>query len=586
MSVAALDKAQHLVLVPVPTSDNLLFVGYLVVVIGGYIYAKGLEGGSDYGLVLVFLGIIGVGLSFISLEIVAQWKLGKMRAVPLPAVETTVNFRRVLEREVAGFGFSKQDTPQVLWIPANWRLGARVLGGFRRRLVVTGKTCVAVAKEDPAALFVLRHELAHLKNRDTRLYLVVVYGCLIPLAILAGLLQQDGSATRPGQITIILNLVMVFFVSTFLLRRREYLADAVAVNASPSGDEYFDFLAQASPSESGWFHPSPARRLEALRRKSPVLSLSVPFLLLCASTVGAALANIQSSYVAAYVARRPLPEAFQQRNLCFFFTIVPILAMFFEVAKDFRRKIPADSSARPAAAVDKRWVIALCAMNGSSWALTTFFRFLDRESFVNSAPGSSWLWDQGTSACVIISALWFVVAFGLLRYKRWARRAGILLGFASVVCHIYEFQQKTNLSWFSPEEETGGILIIIGSGVAIVLGLIFKKTMPALDGRTELRPPWSQIFFGPIFMVLLIFGMMTTFFALLTSIAHNHQTSLNGDAAFLLRSPLPQDGPDRSPGEFPQPNEDHALGICNLGGRGGSGGSAGVVGVKEGVKGS
>ena len=35
MSVAARDKVKRLTIVPVPTSDNLLFVGYLIAVIGG-----------------------------------------------------------------------------------------------------------------------------------------------------------------------------------------------------------------------------------------------------------------------------------------------------------------------------------------------------------------------------------------------------------------------------------------------------------------------------------------------------------------------------------------------------------------------
>ena len=82
---------------------------------------------------------------------------------------------------------------------------------------------MAIAKEDPAALFVLRHELAHIKNRDTRLYLVVVYASIVPIAMLAG-------SDQLGQI--FLNIVMVFLVTTFLLRRREYLADAVAANSA------------------------------------------------------------------------------------------------------------------------------------------------------------------------------------------------------------------------------------------------------------------------------------------------------------------------------------------------------------------
>jgi hypothetical protein len=60
MSVAARDKSQRLTIVPVPTSDNLLFVGYLIALIGGYVYAQALDRGRIQYLFSLLLGSLGL----------------------------------------------------------------------------------------------------------------------------------------------------------------------------------------------------------------------------------------------------------------------------------------------------------------------------------------------------------------------------------------------------------------------------------------------------------------------------------------------------------------------------------------------
>jgi TonB family protein len=502
MSVAARDKSQRLAIVPVPTSDNVLFVGYLIAVIGGYVYATALERGPDVVPYFLAIGVVGAGISVAVLEIIAQLKLGRLKAFPLPINEATAGFRKVLEREKEKIGLS-QNALSVFWTPTNWRMGARVLGGFSRKLVVTGTACVAIAKEDPAALFVLRHELAHIKNRDTRLYLVVVYAYIVPIAMLAG----------PDQLVLIfLNVVMVFLVSTFLLRRREYLADAVAANSGQPGTQYLDFLSRMSSSERGWFHPSPARRVKALTSGSPALSISWGFLLLCALAVGGGLFNILKANVAARYTNR-LPNELTGHNLIFLIIVVPFLAMFFEIAKDYRGKIPSDSSLNLAGWADKRWIPAFCAINGSWWAMTTFFRFFSLRFL---RPTQLVDWAIGSCASLLIAVAWFVVGFGLLRYKRWARWAGLVLAVTSIAGHVYEFANKQDLAWFGwyqgrDYDERGislMLFIMVGSGVAIVIGLLRRKSVSELPSEMHIRTNWSQNALAPSLMVILIVGMM------------------------------------------------------------------------------
>jgi TonB family protein len=508
MSVTALDKVQRLTIVPVPTSDNLLFSGYLAAAFLGNVYAQGLTKGWDVVPLYFFVGFIFAGLSLVALEIIARLKLGKLKASPLPVNVATDAFRRVLERESERVGLAKRNSLSVFWIPTDWRLGARVLGGLSRKLVLSGSACVAIAKEDTAALFVLRHELAHIKNRDTRLYLVVVNTCLTPFALTVALLDFN---SYPKLVMMAVNSVIVILVTIFLLYRREYLADAVAANSGPAGNEYLDFLAQASHNERGWFHPSPTRRMKALVIKSPVLSPSVPFILLCVIAAwGAQFQLLLTNYTTPYRGR--LPDYFSLRSLMFAIVIVMILAIFFEVAKDYRQKIPANHALSLPSSVDKRWIPAFCAINGFWWAMATAHRFIDREGFVKRG-GSSWSWDFGTCVCVIIAMLWFWVALGLLRYERWAKIAGIALGVASVVGHIYEFLHKQDLRWFGwyfgeMPSEFRMLTILIITGGSIVVGLFSKNATPIVYQRRESRLAWVQIALAPVLMLLLTVALV------------------------------------------------------------------------------
>lgn len=503
MSVSAFDRSRRLSIVPVPTSDNLLFVGYLVAVIGGYLYGQALQS-PEFVIFLIFVGGIAVGVCFGALEIISYRRLRKLKAVRLPVNDAASGFQRVLEREKKEMGLP-QDAFSVFWIPANWRVGARVLSGFNRKLVITGKACVAAAKEDPAALFVLRHELAHIKNRDTRLYIAVLYAYMVPVAMLFGPTDE--------YLQIVLNVVMVFIVSTFLLRRREYLADAVAANAGSSGTEYFDFLSRLSSSETGWFHPSAKRRVTALTNGSPVLAISWRFLALCVLAVEGAEFNIHKADAAALYQGK-LPPDFTRHDIVFLMTIASLLAMFFEIAKNRRRKTPADSSIRLGVWSDKRWIPAFCALNGCWWAMTVFFRLLLFEVFAREQLLGRWI--IGSCMAVVIAALWFVVGFGLLRYKLWAKRAAIVLALVSVLGHIIEFIYKQDLQWFgwyvSSDYDPKGImlmlLILIGTGLAVAIGLLSPKRMSILTGPMDVSTPVSQRVLGPVSMLLLISGTM------------------------------------------------------------------------------
>ena len=126
--------------------------------------------------------------------------------------------------------------------------------------------------------------------------------------------------------------------------------------------------------------------------------------------------------------------------------VISLLAMFFDVAKNYRRKIPTDSSFCESRALGgQKMGTSLCAITDSWWAMTTFFRFLSLRSL---KPPQVIDWVVGSCASVLIAVAWFVVGFGLLRYRRWARWAGIVLAVTSIAGHVYEFVNKQDLAWF------------------------------------------------------------------------------------------------------------------------------------------
>jgi TonB family protein len=416
-------------------------------------------------------------LAQLFLEVVATTKLRRLKAVPLPQ-DGTDPFTSVLGTAVAMIGLSKKRTPEVFWIPSNFRVAARVYGGFRSKLLVTGGLYAAVAKSRPEALCIVRHELAHIRNRDTRFYIIVMAFCILPLFLFVGI---------PDALLGIVSLVAVFLITVFLLRRREFIADAMAVNASESAEVYKQFLTLAAAGESSLFHPSVASRVRALSKNSRVLSFSLAFGTLVVLWTFAAM----EQFFLLMRSRNDIQVGGVLTRFIFFVaSVFSFLAVVFEFAKGFRRKIPAEEAQLEIKCNSRNvWIAAICLMNAWWWFLTMTFRILgviwilgsDR---VKPRPDIFQSMNQGSAICAAIGLIWFVVGFGLVRGNRWARSLGLGLAALSVAWQFYEAFHKEQLWWFGWYElfrEEWNIvapifLLMIAGSAAVFFGLLHKKT--------------------------------------------------------------------------------------------------------------
>jgi Zn-dependent protease with chaperone function len=459
MSVTAVDSHDHLVPVPAPISDNYLFFGYFVAMFVPYaiqLYTAMLDESSWPSLFVLYFGLIlfavclfiVLGLFF---ELVSALTLSGRSASLLPH-HTASAFFNALNEESEKLEINSRRLPEVYWAPSNYFMSARVFGGFRAKLLVTGGLCVAIAKGHPVARFILRHELAHLRNKDTRFYVLVLAACLLPL----GVVVLSGATDF---LFAVINVAAILLVSAFLLRRREFLADAIATNASDSRTTYAQFLDANASSESGWFHPSPESRLKALTRRSPVLSTSLGMLSLCIFLAVGATWRLQTIIYSASPHARFDLQSVAPRTFLFFLTVFPVLAFLFELAKGFGRKVPAEWAQVRARSFGIELIAALCLMNCWWWTITLGWR-LPWEWLAKSAALPDEFYyqlRQGTIACAIIAISWLVAGLSLIFYKAWGRYFSICLGSASILWMIVECTHKNRFAWFGWYEPVWGM---------------------------------------------------------------------------------------------------------------------------------
>jgi Zn-dependent protease with chaperone function len=213
-------------------------------------------------ILLVLLAVMGMIPRFIIL---------RNRAIRLTEHEAPVTYAALRQELSRQPSFRRK--PLLYWAPNDHGRGARVLGGFRSKILLTGGTVVENEESPRTAAVILRHEIAHIRAGDTRMY---VYFLLLIANALAALIRAlDGSSSVLLSAVIGLSLNFFFYFAV-LLRRREYLADARAVNASDSSEEYVTvLLRRSSPESGGLFHPTNDERAGAVRYESPVLRRSL-----------------------------------------------------------------------------------------------------------------------------------------------------------------------------------------------------------------------------------------------------------------------------------------------------------------------
>jgi Zn-dependent protease with chaperone function len=196
---------------------------------------------------------------------------------------------RMLQLESAKMGISQftlSGNKTIYCVPRAAEATAFTLGGFGPKLVVTGRLCVAALSSPEEAQLVLRHELVHLGNRDMWLWQMLISAGVVAIPSL--LQDPDRFLIEPVEAikTLIMNVLAIptaFASLLWLFRRREFLADAIALNHTDDRNRYLQLLKNAQLHRKSWFHPSPTDRIAALQCDCPVLRTNLPVLLMVAS---------------------------------------------------------------------------------------------------------------------------------------------------------------------------------------------------------------------------------------------------------------------------------------------------------------
>lgn len=146
---------------------------------------------------------------------------------------------------------------RILWRPTDFSVNARVNGAPLLRILAVTGGLVAAATADPVrARPVLMHERAHVENADFLVY-----------AMMAMLFSGLGMGCRG-----IIEIAKFPFV-VYLLRRRELLADAFAMQFAVAPTQYGELLG-ARAMRHGLLRPSHAERLRAATADNLVLRTS------------------------------------------------------------------------------------------------------------------------------------------------------------------------------------------------------------------------------------------------------------------------------------------------------------------------
>jgi Zn-dependent protease with chaperone function len=314
-------------------SDNLLFLSIILLLFLGNAFSESLASATprsaadvqQNALDAVFSGALSLTVGWSLVAAFSRWRLWRMRARPLPPQMFPATWG-IIQSESAKM--SLRAPRRVYWISGRRSGAAWVLGGFRRKLVLTGGLCVTAEHGSQIAEMIIRHELAHLDNKDTRAAAILVWSVLL----------CSNLFFHPTLDVAIGSMVMVF-ISIFLLQRREYFADARAINATSDSGSYLKLLAAQSTQHGGWFHPASDERARALLRDSPVLRANIMVLALTLVLALACCGGILQNVI--------FPQRYDLGYLLLIgLCMLGILLAAFctEVAKGFGRKVPSPAA--------------------------------------------------------------------------------------------------------------------------------------------------------------------------------------------------------------------------------------------------
>jgi Zn-dependent protease with chaperone function len=293
-------------------SDNFLLASILVLplltsatnVIAKLIYAL---------LVFLVAGTFVLTLSFI-IQRVQQWRIGA-RSMPKELGQEIVEQVGEIGQRLG------LENVSVYWVPSNFTVSARVFGIFKKRIVITGGLTVLAKRSPLRFASIIAHELAHLRNGDTVVYFLIA---LLATTYFTNLFT-GGFLIVPSAV---FGIIWFILLVIYLLRRRELIADSLAMNALPDRAVYLSVLLSPTAFHGiQFFHPAQTSRCKALLYSCPVLRISFWVLLIAIFSQVAFLLNVD-------------PIHAEETN---FFIALPFagLIIISELWKGPRRKIAA-----------------------------------------------------------------------------------------------------------------------------------------------------------------------------------------------------------------------------------------------------
>ena len=209
----------------------------------------------------------------------ALWITRRRKLQPLTAADAPAVVEEVAElaRE------QELDPPRLFWNPLDASAGGLAFGHPGRYSVAIGGGLVVKQVADPPAFrAVVRHELAHIRNRDVGItyFTLAVWYAFLLVAVVPFIVTLLGDALLPNVMWRLAVLaLLVYLTRNAVLRSREVYADLRAsVPDGPGGALRRVLAALPRPKTDPLTgvrsaHPDPARRLAALDDTRPLFPL-------------------------------------------------------------------------------------------------------------------------------------------------------------------------------------------------------------------------------------------------------------------------------------------------------------------------
>jgi Zn-dependent protease with chaperone function len=283
------------------------------------------------------LTVVGVSVSWFAVAAFAHYRLWREKARILRPNEAEAVFD-IVGVEAARIGLKPRLLPRIYVSPWDTRVTARVLGGFASKIVVSGGFAVLAVRQKNIAEIILRHELAHIAAGDTKMFAYLVF-------LIAGVayIPFSGADFGTGVFASILQACLLYY----LLRRREYFADAFSLNWTSSASEYKSALLGATNErktslqpeqyKTTLFHPDNSARIKAIERDSPILRTSIPLVVFFLLVLIGGIKTVGTKLI------HPMMSPIEGAGVLFSFlvaTALPVVGIVSEVSKGFGRKHP------------------------------------------------------------------------------------------------------------------------------------------------------------------------------------------------------------------------------------------------------